>query len=131
MAIRPGGRGNVSDTHIVWENPRGVPFVPSAILVGELYYLVDDDGIATCLDAHNGKRVWQKRLPGRFTASPIATPEHIYFCNEAGETIVIRANHREYEQVSRNRLNTPIFASPAISQGSLFIRTSGELVCIE
>jgi outer membrane protein assembly factor BamB len=130
LAIRPGGRGDVSDSHVVWENTRGVPFVPSAILVGDLYYLIDDDGIATCLDAHDGKRVWQKRLPGRYTASPIATGEHIYFCNEDGETIVIRAGRKKYEQVSRNRLDRPVFASPAISQGNVFIRTTDELLCL-
>jgi outer membrane protein assembly factor BamB len=130
LAIRPGGRGDVSVSHVVWENTRGVPFVPSAILVGDFYYLVEDDGIATCLDAHDGKRVWQKRLPGRFTASPIATAQHIYFCNEDGETTVIRAHQRRHEQVARNRLDEPIFASPAISQGDVFIRTSGHLFCI-
>jgi len=130
LAIRPGGRGDVSGSHVVWENPRGVPFVPSAILVGDFYYLVDDDGIATCLDAHNGRRVWQKRLPGRYTASPIATAEHVYFCNEDGETIVIRANQPKYEQAARNRLDEPIFASPAISQGDLYIRTASHLFCL-
>lgn len=130
MAIRPGGNGDISNTHVVWQNPRGVPFVPSAILVGDLYYLIDDDGIATCLDAHDGRRVWQKRLPGRYTASPIATRQHVYFCNEDGETIVIRANTKRYSQVSRNPLDEPIFASPAISQGDVFIRTASHLVCI-
>ena len=130
LAIRPGGRGDVSQSHVVWENTRGVPFVPSAILVGDLYYLVEDDGIATCLDAHDGKRVWQKRLSGKFTASPIATAQHIYFCNEDGDTTVIRAHQRTHKQVARNRLHEPIFASPAISQGDVFIRTSGHLFCI-
>jgi len=130
MAIRPGGRGDVSDSHVIWKNTRGVPFVPSAILVGDLYYLIDDDGIATCLDAQDGQRVWQKRLPGRYTASPIATSDHVYFCNEAGETMVIRANARKFEQIARNQLDKPIFASPAISQGGFFIRTTAELICI-
>lgn len=130
LAIRPGGHGDVSDSHVVWENSRGVPFVPSAILVGDLYYLVDDDGIATCLDARDGKRVWQKRLAGRYTASAIGTGEHIYFFNEDGETIVIRAKCNNFEQISRNRINEPVFASPAISQGDLFIRTTKELLCI-
>ena len=130
LAIRPGGRGDVSGTHVVWENSRGVPFVPSAILVGDRYYLINDDGIVTCLGAHGGKRLWQKRLPGRYTASPIATSEHIYFCNEDGETIVIRADEREFAQVARNRLDKPIFASPAIAQGALFIRTTDRLFSI-
>ncbi|MDP7019756.1 MAG: PQQ-binding-like beta-propeller repeat protein [Pirellulaceae bacterium] len=130
MAIRPGGRGDITDSHVVWENTRGVPFVPSAILVGDFYYLVTDAGVATCLDAHTGERVWQRRLPGAYTASPVATAHHIYFCSEAGDSIVIRANQKEYEQVARNRLGEPIFASPAISQGNLFIRTADKLFCV-
>ena len=128
LAIRPGGKGDVSESHVIWENARGVPFVPSAILVGNYYYLVNDDGIATCLDATTGKRLWQKRLPGRYTASPVATNEHLYFCNEDGDTLVVRAGQKRFEQVARNRLAQPIFASPAISQGSLFIRTSKNLL---
>ena len=130
LAIRPGGQGDVAQTHVKWESTRGVPFVPSAILVGELYFLVDDAGIATCLDAHTGQRLWQKRLPGRFTASPVAAGNRIYFCNESGETIVIEARRR-YTQVARNRLAEPIFASPAVSQGSLFLRTTSRLLCID
>ncbi len=130
LAIRAGGRGEVSHTHVVWQNSRGVPFVPSAILLGDLYYLVNDNGIATCLDARDGNPVWQKRLPGRYTASPIGTRQHIYFFNEDGETIVIRADGDDFQQVARNRINQPVFASPAISQGNLFIRTTSELLCI-
>jgi len=130
LAIRPGGRGDVSESHVVWENPRGVPFVPSAILVEDLYYLINDEGIATCLDAKTGQRIWQKRLPGRYTASPIATREHVYFCNEDGETLVVEAGEKRYRQVARNRLDQPIFASPAIAHGSVFIRTSETLLCI-
>ena len=130
MSIRPGGRGDVSDTHVVWENSHGTPFVPSAILVGDFYYLVDDAGIATCLDAHDGSRVWRRRFPGKYTASPVATAEHIYFCNEEGDTIVLQAKQRKYERVARNRLDEPIFASPAVSQGNLYLRTTHHLFCI-
>ncbi|HAY80934.1 MAG TPA: serine/threonine protein kinase, partial [Planctomycetaceae bacterium] len=119
-----------SESHVVWENPRGVPFVPSAILVDDFYYLINDEGIATCLDAKTGQRIWQKRLPGRYTASPIATREHVYFCNEDGETLVVEAGEKRYRQVARNRLDQPIFASPAIAHGSVFIRTSETLLCI-
>ena len=130
MAIRPGGRGNVTDSHVVWKYGRGAPFVPSAILVGENYYLVDDQGIANCVNALNGRRRWQKRLRGRYTASPVATFDHVYFCNEQGETTVLDARSPKFRQVSVNKLGDPIFASPSISQGSLFIRTTKHLVAI-
>ncbi|QDT49509.1 Outer membrane protein assembly factor BamB precursor [Symmachiella dynata] len=131
MAIRPGGRGDVTETHVRWRNTRGAPFVPSAILVGERYYLVDDAGIATCLNAADGKRVWQKRLSGAFTASPVAGDQKIYFTNERGETTVIAAAKRGYKRLAQNSVGEPVFASPAISQGCIFLRTNRHLLCID
>ena len=130
LAIRPGGSGDISKTHVEWRNARGAPFVPSAILVGDYYYLVDDSGISTCLNAHTGKRVWQSRLTGRFTASPVSAENRLYFINEAGTCVVIKANQDEFEEIAQNPLGEPVFASPAISQGRLFIRTARHLVCI-
>jgi outer membrane protein assembly factor BamB len=131
MALKPGGRGDVSGSHVVWSNPRGAPFVPSAILVGDYYYLVDDNGVATCLDAHDGKRVWQKRFPGKYTASPVASQGKIYFMNESGETTVIQADTPKYDQQGRNSLGESVFATAAIAQQCLFIRTTQALFCID
>jgi outer membrane protein assembly factor BamB len=130
MAIRPGGTGDVTESNVVWTNPRGGPFVPSAILVGERYYLVDDAGIATCLNARDGKSLWQKRLPGRYTASPVAGDGKIYFTNEDGVTVVISATENKYREVARNDVKEPVFASLALSQGRVFLRTSKQLLCI-
>jgi len=130
LCIRPGGRGDVTDSHVVWSNPRGVPFVPSAILVGDDYYLVDDKGIGTCLDARTGKLRWRKRFGGAFTASPVAGDGKIYFCDEAGQTLVVTAGGENFRELARNQLDEPIYASPAISQGRLFLRTAGHLCCI-
>ena len=130
MAIRPGGRGNVTKTRVVWSNTRGAPFVPSAILVGDYYYLVDDQGIGTCLNAHTGKRVWQRRFTGQYTASPVAADGKIFFVNESGTTTVIKAGVAEYVELARNDLGAPIFASPSIAQGRIFLRTTRHLYCI-
>lgn len=130
FAVRPGGRGDVSKTHVVWESPRGAPFVPSGIVVGDLYYLVDDNGIGTCLDAHTGRVVWRKRFGGAFTASPVAGDGRLYFCDEAGDTLVVKSGVTEYQELARNSLGEPIYASPAISQGRLFIRTHQHLFCV-
>jgi outer membrane protein assembly factor BamB len=130
MAIRPGSRGDVTDSHVVWRSKRGSPYVPSAILVGERYYLVDDAGIATCLDAHSGDLVWQRRLGGAFTASPIAGDGKIYFTNDDGETTVIQAGADALVELAKNTLGEPVYSSGAISQGCLFLRTPQHLVCI-
>jgi outer membrane protein assembly factor BamB len=130
LCIRPGGRGDVTGSHVVWSNPRGAPFVPSPILVGDRVYLVDDKGIATCLDATSGHMAWRKRFGGAFTASPVAGDGKLYFCDESGKTIVVAGDTNKYRELARNQLDEAIFASPAISQGRLFIRTAGHLYCI-
>ncbi len=130
MAIRPGGRGDVSESHVVWRSQRGSPYVPSPVLVGDHYYIVDDQGILTCLDAHSGKLAWQKRLRGAFTASPIAGDGKVYFTNDDGETTVVQAHANAYVELARNTLGEPVYASGAISHGCLFFRTPRHLVCI-
>jgi hypothetical protein len=130
-AVRPGGRGDVSSSHVVWTCTRGNPFVPSAILVGDYYYLVDDHGIGTCLDAGTGKVVWKKRFGGEFTASPVAAEGRVYFTNEAGTTLVIRADTAKYEELARNSIDEPVFASLAISGGMIFIRSARQVWCLE
>ncbi|MBI3839843.1 MAG: PQQ-binding-like beta-propeller repeat protein [Planctomycetia bacterium] len=129
-AIRPGGRGDITASHVVWSSTRGNPFVPSAILVGDYYYLVDDHGIGSCLDARTGKQVWRKRFGGDFTASPVSADRRIYFVNEAGTTLVIQAGIQRYQELARNALDEPVFASPAISAGNLLIRAAGRLWCL-
>ncbi|MEX0725847.1 MAG: PQQ-binding-like beta-propeller repeat protein [Planctomycetaceae bacterium] len=130
FAIRRGGEGDVTDSHVEWKTNRGAPFVPSTILVGDYYYLVDDAGILTCLDAHTGDAKWQKRLNGAFTASPVAGDGKIYFTDEAGTTTVIKADVREYEELARNEIGEPGYASLAISQGNIYIRTPSGLFCV-
>lgn len=130
VCIRPGGRGDVTGSHVVWSNPRGAPFVPSPILVGDYLYLVDDKGVGTCLETAGGRMAWRKRLGGAFTASPVAGDGKLYFCDESGKTIVVAADAGKYRELARNQLDEAIFASPAISQGRLFIRTATHLYCI-
>ena len=129
LAIRAGGKGDVTDTHVVWRNHRSAPFVPSAIVYDGLYYLVDDHGIAASFDAATGRLVWQQRLGGSFSASPIAAAQKIFFIDEDGTTTVLAAG-REFNVLSKNPLGEPVFASPAISRGELFIRTDRHLFCI-
>jgi outer membrane protein assembly factor BamB len=129
LALRSGGRGDVTESHVLWRNGRGAPFVPSALLLDGLYYQVDDRGIGTCFDARTGDLVWQERLGGAFTASPVAADGKLYFIDEEGVTTVLRAG-REFERLSRNAIGEPVFASPAIASGELFIRGDRHLFCI-
>ncbi len=129
IALRPGGAGDVTATHLAWRAVRGGPHVPSPILLGDRLFTVNDTGIATCFDAKTGKLVWQDRIRDRFSASPVEAGGLLYFPAESGVTYVVRAAD-EFEVVAENDLDAPILASPAVCEEHLFLRTQEELVCI-
>jgi outer membrane protein assembly factor BamB len=129
VAVRPDGSGDVSATHLAWRAVRGAPHVPSPVLSGELFYQVNDTGIVSCLEARTGAIVYQKRLEGRFTASPVLGDGKIYFTNEDGETFVVREG-REFAILGTNPLSEPTLASAAILGGRIFLRTNRHLFAI-
>jgi len=129
MAIRLGGRGDISRTHVQWLVPTGAPYISSLVYYQGLIYMANDAGIATCADAKTGEKVWQERMDGIFSASPVAGDGKVYLTSETGETFVIAAG-REFRVLARNQLDERMVASPAISGGQLFIRTDEHLFCI-
>jgi outer membrane protein assembly factor BamB len=131
IAVRPGGRGDVTDTHVVWRNERNTSFVPSPIVVGPRYYLAEDKGILSCLDVKTGDMLWRKRLGGKFTASPVAVAGRIYFTDEAGVTLVVDAAAEEFTELARNEIGEDVHASSAVAQGRFFLRTAKHLVCLK
>ncbi len=129
MGIRPDGHGNVTDSHILWRDTRGASYVPSPIAHGKYFFLVSDDGVATCLVARTGQRRWFERLGRHHSASPVSAGEYLYFLDDDGRMHVLRAGPK-FEVVSRNDLDEECHASPAICQGQIFIRTVNNLYCI-
>jgi outer membrane protein assembly factor BamB len=129
MAIRPGGRGDVSATHIAWESPTGAPYISSLVHDGGLIFMATDVGGVTVVDAKSGARVWQQRIEGIFSASPVAGDGKVYFASETGETIVVRSA-RTPEVIARNDIGERLMASPAISNGQIFLRTDDHLFAI-
>lgn len=129
MAIRLGGRGDITKSHIQWLVATGAPYVSSILLYQGLIYMANDAGVATCVDAKTGERVWQERVDGIFSASPVAGDGKVYLMSELGETFVLKAG-REPQVLARNQLDDRIVASPAISGGQIFIRTDGFLFCV-
>jgi outer membrane protein assembly factor BamB len=125
-AIRPGGEGDVTDSHIAWKITKGAPNTPSPLAIGTELYLVSDGGVATCLDGETGKQIWQKRVGGNYSASPVFGDGKIYFQSEQGEATVIEAS-REYQELAKNNLGEPSLASYAIIPGALLIRTDKHL----
>jgi len=126
LAVRADGAGDVTRTHIAWTLNRGAPLTPSPLLVGDDLYVVNDNGIASALDAKTGAIHWQQRLGGTFSASPVLADGRIYFTSEDGETTVI-APGRQFRKLALNRIDEPTLASLAISGGSIFIRGESHL----
>ncbi|MCA9043191.1 MAG: PQQ-binding-like beta-propeller repeat protein [Planctomycetaceae bacterium] len=130
-AIRVDGKGDVTNSHVVWKEYRSMPQRCSPVLIDDLLYLVNREGIATCLDAKTGELVWRNRLPGRYSASPIYTNDRIYYFNEDAEAQVIRPG-REFKVIQANALSPqPVLASPAVDGNSLIVRTETALYRIE
>jgi outer membrane protein assembly factor BamB len=130
LAVRADGAGDVTRTHVAWTLRRAAPLTPSPLLVGDELYLVNDNGIASCLDATSGKVHWQQRLNGNYSASPVFADGRIYFLDEDGRATVI-APGTEFKLLSTSHLDGATLASMAISGGSIFIRTDRYLYRIK
>lgn len=130
MAIKPGGTGDVTESHVVWRSEKGTSFVPSGIVLNDRYYLADDKGIATCFAVNSGEVLWRKRLGGKFTASPVAADGRLFFTNESGSTLVLDGRSPEYLELERNEIGEDVLSSLAISQGRVYLRSTKHLFCI-
>jgi len=126
LAIRPDGRGDVTKTHVAWSLKRGAPLTPSPIIVGDELYIVNDGGIASCIDARTGSVIWQSRLGGTYSASPVYADGRLYFPAEQGVTTVI-APGKEARRLAMNKLDGGLLASMAVAGGSFYLRTDTAL----
>lgn len=121
--------GRVPDSAIVWEEKQSTPDTPSPVVVNGLLFAVTDDGIAVCRDAETGELVWKERLGGKFKASPVAAANRVYFLNTDGLCSVVAAD-REFQKLAENKVDDETIASPAISDGCIYIRGRKHLYCI-
>ncbi len=141
LAVRPGRKGEVVDANaparadtqlqVVWMTRRGVPKKPSLVLVGDLLFGVEDGGVATCWEAATGQVVWNERLGGNYSASPLAAEGRIYFFSEEGKTTVVAADTRQFKKLAENQLGDGFMASPAVSGRALFLRSRSKVYRIE
>ena len=130
IAVRPDGTGDITKTHVAWTVERGAPLTPTPILVGDELYVVSDIGILSCLDARTGAIVWQARVPGNYSASPVFVEGRIYIQSEEGITTVI-APGRQFQRLAANQLDGGMLASMAVAKGAIFIRTDTSLYRIQ
>jgi outer membrane protein assembly factor BamB len=131
MAINLGGSGDLADT-VVWKYARGTAYVPSPILYGDYLYLTTDRGILTCLDARTGEVKYEGGrvpIPATFTASPIAFDGKILLTSEDGDTFMVKAGPK-HEILGTNSVGEPVYASPAVADGNIFIRGEKNIYAI-
>ncbi|MEL6104489.1 MAG: PQQ-binding-like beta-propeller repeat protein [Planctomycetota bacterium] len=129
-AVKVDGTGDVTDTHVLWTASKSMPTKPSPIVHEGLIYVIDDTGIATCLDAETGDAVWKKRIGGKYSASPLLAGNRVYMSSQEGTITVLEAG-REFKQIAENQLDGQIMASPAVVGNVLLVRTSAALYRIE
>lgn len=128
VAIRPNGSGDISKTNVAWRTGQKTPKRPSQILVGKDYFMMNDEGVCSCLDAVTGENIWTKRISGRYWASPLYADGNIYFFSQGGEIPVIKAS-REFEVVAESKLDGSFNASPAVAGNALILRTGSDVYC--
>ena len=131
FALRPDGHGDVTATHVAWKFGQSMPTRPSPILDGDFLYLIDDSGVASCLEAKTGKRTWSKRLGGSYSASLLYAAGRIYAFGQDGESPVIEAHPKECKVLATNHLDGGFMSSPAASGDALFLRTKTHLYRVE
>jgi outer membrane protein assembly factor BamB len=127
FAIKAGGDGDTTATSVVWKySKKTTPDAASPVVANGLVFLANNDGLATCIDAANGKELWKERIGDKFRATPLVANGKIYFFTKDAQAIIIEAS-RELKVVQRNDLNEDMTASPAAAHGSLFLRTREHL----
>lgn len=131
MAIRPGGHGNVTSSHVAWRYDQAAPYSSSPVVDGDYLYTVKNGGIMTCFDARRGSVVWQERLParGNYYASLLAGDGRVYALSEDGEATVVEAG-RSFKVLASNALGERTMATPAISGGRVFLRSDQTLFAV-
>jgi outer membrane protein assembly factor BamB len=126
-AIKPDGAvGDATATNVAWSSRKAAPHSASTLVLGDEIYFISDAGIATCADARTGAVHWSERLGGGFSASPVAAEGRVYFQNEAGVGFVVKAG-KTYQLLATNDLGERTLASPAVSDGALYLRSEKHL----
>jgi outer membrane protein assembly factor BamB len=130
VAIRPGGVGDVTTTHVLWEQSKQIPYVPSPLVYNDVIFLAKNGGLVSSLDPKTGKTLKFDRVPGRgnYYSSPVGGDGKVYLLSEQGELTVISAK-ADWEVLHTVDFGEPIFATPALVAGRIYLRTAGHLYC--
>lgn len=129
IAVRLGGKGDVTDTNLAWEDRKAFPYVPTPLARGPYVFTVNDQGFAACHVARTGKQVWRERLCGQVSSSPIMVDGKVYVVDERGDVYVFAAAPK-FERLAKSSVGENVSASPAVANGHLYIRGAKHLFCI-
>ena len=130
MAVRTGGRGDVTGTHLLWRTEEKNPQrVSTGVIDGTHLYIANANGTLDCLDIKSGRLLWKGRLGGNLWGSMLLADGRIYLSNLEGDTFVVRSGEK-FELLATNSLAEPLYAAPAVSGGAIFLRTHKHLYCI-
>jgi len=130
LAIKPGGRGAITGTHVLWKYTRQLPYCPSPVFANDHIFMVKDGGIVTCLNAATGRPTKQGRVSGTagYYSSPVAGDGKVYLLSQRGELTVISAEP-QWRELSSVKFGEDAYATPAIVDGRIYLRTAGHLFC--
>jgi outer membrane protein assembly factor BamB len=130
VAIRPGGRGDITATHVVWQQRKFLPYIPSPVCYHDVLFLIKDGGILSALDVRTGKPIKQGRAAGNgdYYASPVAGDGKVYLVSRDGELTVI-SGEGQWQTLATARFDEQVYATPALLGGRIYLRTAGHLYC--
>jgi outer membrane protein assembly factor BamB len=131
LAVKLGGAGVLEESQVAWRVKKSVPSKPSMLLLDGALFMVDDSGIASCVDAKSGDTLWTERVGGNFSASPLLSDGRIYACNEEGKMTVFAAEKTGYRVLGEGQFESGFLASPAVSGGALYLRSKTHLYRVE
>jgi len=129
VAVRTGGKGDVTNSHVAYKLTRSIPYVPTSVVSGDLLFLWGDRGIITCVEVATGKLVWRGRIQGEYSGSPVRVKNRLYAISDEGEVVVLEAG-RELKELARNPLGESSRSTPAIAGGRMYLRTYSHLISV-
>lgn len=130
MAVKPDGQGDVTQSHVAWTYTKVASKKPSMLVIGDHLYVIEDRGVAACLDAKTGQEIWKERIGGNFSASPIVADGKIYLFDEDGKSTIIAASPK-YKLIAQNELTAGFMGSPAVSGDTLIVRTKTHVYALK
>jgi len=129
IAVKPGNPSDGTEGRLAYDIEDSLPYVPTPVARGDLLFFISDSGVASCIDAPSGRRLWRERVEGNFFGSPVCVGDRIYCMSRGGEMVVFAADD-EFKILGRTDLEEPSHSTPAVADGVMYLRTLSHLMAI-